>query len=288
VLLSARIVKLPASACANNAALIFQRGNFMTMRVLVTGASRGIGRAICLRLASQGAQIAACGSAHADELDAVMAEAVKRGGRLVPLLGNLADPDAPARLVEQAVAVLGGLDAVVSNAGVSRPSTLAKLAIEDWDYLFAVNTRAPWLLAKAAYPALRDSRGSFVAVASMSGVQPYPGMGAYSPSKAALLMLVRTLAQEWAGDGIRVNAVSPGLIHTSLTAKVYADAPTKTAREALVPLHRIGDADADIAGVVSFLIASDAGYITGQNILADGGLMDIAHGLIPGRPATER
>jgi glucose 1-dehydrogenase len=122
----------------------------------------------------------------------------------------------------------------------------------------------------------------------MSGVQPYPGMGAYSPSKAALLMLVRTLAQEWAVDGIRVNAVSPGLIHTSLTAKVYADAPTKAAREALVPLHRIGDPDADIAGIVAFLIASEAGYITGQNILADGGLMDIAHGLIPGRPATER
>ncbi|MDD2879831.1 MAG: SDR family oxidoreductase [Rhodoferax sp.] len=260
----------------------------MTMRVLVTGASRGIGRAICLRLASQGTQIAACGSAHADELDAVIAEAAQHGGRVLPLLGDLADPATPASLVDQAVAAFGGLDAVVSNAGVSRPSTLAKLEVEDWDYLFAVNARAPWLLAKAAYPALRESRGSLVAVASMSGVQPYPGMGAYSPSKAALLMLVRTLAQEWAADGIRVNAVSPGLIHTSLTAKVYADAPTKAAREALVPLHHIGDPDADIAGIISFLIAPDAGYITGQNILADGGLMDTVHGLIPGRPATER
>jgi glucose 1-dehydrogenase len=259
-----------------------------SQRVLVTGASRGIGRAICLRLASQGAQVVACGSAHAAELDAIISDATKLGGRVVPLLGNLADPATPASLVEQAMSALGGLDAVVSNAGVSRPSTLAKLSIDDWDYLFAVNTRAPWLLAKAACPALRASRGSMVCVASMSGVQPYPGMGAYSPSKAALLMLVRTLAQEWAVDGIRVNAVSPGLIHTSLTAKVYADAPTKAAREALVPLHRIGDPDADIAGIVAFLIASEAGYITGQNILADGGLMDIAHGLIPGRPATER
>ena len=260
----------------------------MTMRVLVTGASRGIGKAICLRLARQGVQLAACGSAHADELEAVITAAAQHGGRVVPLLGNLADPTTPASLVEQALSALGGLDAVVSNAGVSRPATLAKLAIEEWDHLFAVNTRAPWLLAKAAYPALRASRGSFVSVASMSGVQPYPGMGAYSPSKAALLMLVRTLAQEWAGDGIRVNAVSPGLVHTSLTAKVYADAPTKAAREALVPLHRIGDPDADIAGIVAFLISPEAGYITGQNILADGGLMDIAHGLIPGRPATER
>jgi glucose 1-dehydrogenase len=260
----------------------------MTKRVLVTGASRGIGRAICLRLASQGAVIAACASAHADELDEVVAEAAKQGGRVVPLIADLADSSTPARLVEQAMAALGGLDALVSNAGVSRPSTLVKLTLEDWDYLLAVNARAPWLLAKAAYPALRASRGSFVSVASMSGVQPYPGMGAYSPSKAAVLMLVRTLAQEWAADGIRVNAVSPGLIHTPLTARVYADAPTKAAREALVPLHRIGSPDADIAGLVAFLIGPDAGYVTGQNILADGGLMDAVQGLIAGRPATER
>lgn len=260
----------------------------MARRVLVTGASRGIGRAICLRLASQGAQIAACASAHADELEAVINQAAKLGGRVVPLIGNLAEPATPERLVEQAMAALGGLDAVVSNAGVSRPSTLVNLALQDWDYLLAVNTRAPWLLAKAAYPALRASRGSFIAVASMSGVQPYPGMGAYSPSKAAVLMLVRTLAQEWAADGIRVNAVSPGLFHTSLTAQVYANAVTKAAREALVPLHRIGSPEEDIAGLVAFLIGPDAGYITGQNMLADGGLMDAVHGLIPGRPATER
>ena len=260
----------------------------MSMRVLVTGASRGIGRAICLRLASQGATVAACASAHADELMAVVDEAARLGGRLVPLMGDLSDPATPARLVEQAIVSLGGLDAVVSNAGVSRPASLVHLELADWDYLLAVNARAPWLLAKAAYPALRASRGSFVSVASMSGVQPYPGMGAYSPSKAAVIMLVRTLAQEWATDGIRVNAVSPGLIHTALTARIYADPETKAAREALIPMHRIGAPDPDIAGLVAFLTGPDAGYITGQNILADGGLMDAVHGLIAGRPATER
>jgi glucose 1-dehydrogenase len=260
----------------------------MSMRVLVTGASRGIGRAICLRLAQQGALVAACASAHADELQQVVDEAARCGGKIVPLIGNLSDPATPARLVEQAVAALGGLDAVVSNAGVSRPSTLVDLELEDWDYLLAVNARAPWLLAKAAYPALRESRGSFVGVASMSGVQPYPGMGAYSPSKATVLMMMRVLAQEWAADGIRVNAVSPGLIHTSLTARVYADPATKAAREKLIPMHRIGAPDNDIAGIVAFLIGPDAGYMTGQNILADGGLMDAVHGLIAGRPATER
>lgn len=260
----------------------------MSKRVLVTGASRGIGRAICLRLASQGASVAACASAHADELQTMIEEAARLGGRVLPLIGDLADAATPAQLVARATDQLGGLDAVVSNAGVSRPAKLAELELADWDYLLAVNARAPWLLAKAAYPALRASRGSFVSVASMSGLQPYPGMGAYSPSKAAVLMLVRTLAQEWAAEGIRVNAVSPGLIHTSMTARIYADAPTKAAREALIPMHRIGDPGQDIAGLVAFLIGPDAGYVTGQNLLADGGLMDAVHGLIAGRPATER
>ena len=206
----------------------------------------------------------------------------------MPLLGDLADPATPARLVGEAVAALGGLDAVVSNAGVSRPSALAATALEDWEFLFGVNARAPWLLAKAAHPALRASRGAFVAIASMSGVQPYPGMGAYSPSKAALLMTMRVLAQEWAADGIRVNAVSPGLIHTPLTARVYADAEVRTGREELIPLHRIGDPAEHIAGIVAFLLGPDAAYMTGQNLLADGGLLDAVQGLIPGRPATER
>ncbi len=259
-----------------------------SLRVLVTGASRGIGRSTCFRLARQGCRIAACASAHADELQQVVDEATRLGGHVVPLIGDLTDPATPQMLVTRSLEELGGLDAVVSNAGVSRPSTLATLSLEDWDYLLCVNTRAPWLLAKAAYPALQASRGSFVAVASMSGVQPYPGMGAYSPSKAALLMLVRTLAQEWAQDGIRVNAVSPGLIHTSLTARIYAHEPTKAARELLVPTHRIGNPDVDIAGVVAFLIGPDATYMTGQNLLADGGLLDAAQGLIAGRPASER
>ncbi|NMF96330.1 SDR family oxidoreductase [Aromatoleum toluolicum] len=257
-------------------------------RVLLTGASRGIGRAICLRLAAEGATIAACGSAHGDELAAVVEEAGRAGGRVVPLLGDLSDPATPARLVAEAEAALGGLDAVVGNAGVSRPSTLAEMELADWEFLFGVNLRAPWLLAKAAYPALRESRGSFVSVASMSGVQPYPGMGAYSPSKAGLLMLIRVLAQEWAADGVRVNAVSPGLIHTPLTARVYADPAVRAGREALIPLHRIGDPAEHIAGVVAFLLSDAATYMTGQNLLADGGLLDAVQGLIPGRPATER
>ncbi len=256
------------------------------MRVLITGASRGIGRAVALRLAAGGARVAACASAHGDELDQLVAEIRAAGGIAVPLLGDLQQSDTPARLVEQATAALGGLDAVVGNAGISRPAALVALDGAEWDRVFNVNVRAQWLLARAAHPWLQRTRGSLVAVASMSGVQPYSGMGAYSASKAALIMLARQLAQEWAADGIRVNCVSPGLVRTPLTQPMYDIPATRAAREALVPLHRIAEADADMAGLVAFLLGPDAGYLTGHNLLADGGLLDSVQTHIAGRPRS--
>ena len=116
------------------------------MRVLVTGASRGIGRAVCARLARDGAQVAACASAHRDELDTLVAEIRSAGGVAVPLPGDLRDGATPARLVREAAAALGGLDAVVGNAGISSPGPLATLDVADWDRVFAVNLRAQFLL----------------------------------------------------------------------------------------------------------------------------------------------
>jgi glucose 1-dehydrogenase len=256
------------------------------MRVLITGASRGIGRAVCKRLARDGAQVAACASAHAGELETLVAEIRGDGGMAVPLIGDLQDTATPARLVEQAAAALGGLDGVVGNAGIAVPGQLATLDIADWDRLFAVNVRAQWLLARAAYPWLLKSRGTLVAVASMSGVQPYSGLGAYSAGKAALIMLTRQLAQEWAPDGIRVNCVSPGLVRTPLTQAVYDRPEARSAREALVPMHRIAEADADIAGCVAFLLGPDSAYITGHNMLVDGGLLDSVQTHLAGRPRS--
>ena len=257
------------------------------MRVLITGASRGIGRAVCERLARGGAQLAACASAHGDELDTLVASIRQAGGVAVPLLGDLQDTETPARLVARAAEALGGLDAVVGNAGISSPGLLATLEVADWDRVFNVNVRAQWLLARAAHPWLQKSRGSLVTVASMSGVQPYAGIGAYSATKAALIMLTRQLAQEWAADGIRVNCVSPGLVRTPLTQRLYDQPEARKAREALVPVHRIGEADADIAGTVAFLLGPDAAYMTGHNLLVDGGLLDSVQTHLAGRPRTE-
>ena len=192
-----------------------------------------------------------------------------------------------ARLVGTAAETFGGLDGLVSNAGISRPAPMAEMAVETWDEMMKVNLRATWLLAKAAHPALKESRGSIVATASSAGHMPYRGLGAYSTTKAALIMLVRQLAQEWAPDGIRVNALSPGAVHTPLSARVYADNQMKAAREALVPLGHIADPTDDMAGVVAFLLSPAAKYLTGQSLLADGGLTHSIFNHMPGQSMAE-
>ena len=256
------------------------------VRILITGASKGIGRAIAERLAAPGVSLGVCATRESAELSAILGACQARGANALALTGDLEDAATPARMVGDAVVAFGGLDAVISNAGIVAPSRIADLTLEDWDRVYNVNTRSAFLLAKAAYPHLRTARGSFVAVASMSGVEPYPGTGAYSPSKAALIMLVRVLAQEWAADGVRANAISPGLIKTAMTAPIYADPVKTAAREALVPMHRIGAPESDIAGIAAFLISDDAGYITGQNIIADGGLLGSIQANIAGRPKS--
>ncbi|QRG09030.1 SDR family oxidoreductase [Xanthobacter dioxanivorans] len=254
------------------------------MRILLTGASRGIGRAMAERLAGPGVAIGLCATKASREHDEAVTACRARGAHAEALVGDLGDSTVPAALVSQTVAAFGGLDAVVSNAGIMLAGSLAEIDEEAWDRTFAVNVRGAWLLARAAHPHLAATDGAFVAVASTSGVQPYPGGGAYSPSKAALLMLVQTLAQEWAASGARANAVSPGLFLSDMTAAIYADPSRRAAREALVPLRRIGDAAADLAGVVAFLISPAARYITGQNIVVDGGFLGSIQAHLAGRP----
>jgi NAD(P)-dependent dehydrogenase (short-subunit alcohol dehydrogenase family) len=154
-------------------------------------------------------------------------------------------------------------------------------AVDDWDRVFAVNTRATWLLAKAAHAALKASRGAIVAIGSMSGSNPHANLGAYGPSKAAVIMLVQVLAQEFGRDGIRVNAVSPGMVRTGMTARVYADQKIAAERDALVPIGRVATPE-DMADVVAFLLGPDARYINGHDLVVDGGIAGNFLGRLPG------
>lgn len=259
------------------------------MRALVTGATGGIGAATCRALVaaarSRGevARLAVAASRPSDALDALVASLRNEGADVTGLAADLGDPDACLRLSTASAEACGGLDVLVSNAGIVRPAPLARLSLAEWEAVFAMDVRATWLLARGAYDALRASRGAIVAVASVSAHFPFPGLGAYSPAKAALAMLCRQLALEWAADGIRVNSVSPGLVRTPLTEPLYRDDDLRRRREQVVPLGRIGTPE-DVARAVAHLAGPDAGYATGIDLRLDGGLADAVLRAVPGRP----
>ncbi|MDH6622901.1 glucose 1-dehydrogenase [Streptomyces sp. LBL] len=262
------------------------------MRVLVSGGSSGIGAAASLRLAEaalargEKPMVAVSGLTSNDRQDEVVRSIQSMGGKAIALTGDLGDPDVPGQLIAAAVEEFGGLDALVANAGIANPGELKDLSLEDWDDMFSVNLRGAWLLAKASYPHLKDSRGAACFTSSMSGQLPHAGSGAYSPTKAALTMMAQTLALEWAPDGIRVNVVSPGMTRTQMTEKMYLDPEVKKAREEIIPLSKIGD-PMDIANVIEFLVSPLAGYVTGQDVCVDGGFSKSILSHIPGRPSSK-
>ena len=257
------------------------------MRALVTGAGSGIGRATCLRLArdaaarGEKAQIAAVDLAASPGLNGVVDELTKAGAHAVPFHGDMGTATDPARVVSEAVTRFGGLDGLVSNAGINRPGLLVSYKVEDWDALFAVNVRATWLLAQAAHKALTASRGAIVVTGSMSGSNAHANLGAYGPTKAAVIMLMRVLAQEFGRDGVRVNSVSPGMVRTGMTEPVYKNADLAAQRAELVPIGRVA-APEDIADAIAFLLGPDARYVNGHDLVVDGGVAGNFLGRLPG------
>jgi NAD(P)-dependent dehydrogenase (short-subunit alcohol dehydrogenase family) len=247
------------------------------MKVIVTGAASGIGRATALRLArdavSRGgtpAQILLVDIAK-EKLEEVALLLRADNAQAEPYVADLTDAAIAARIIEAARHAFGGLDALVSNAGIIQRSSLLDLSVADYERSFAVNTRATWLLAKAAHPLLAASKGSIVATASISGHEPTPPLGAYSASKAALIMLVRQMAVEWGPDGIRCNTVSPGSTHTAMTDARYSDPVQREAAAQRNPLRLVGLPE-NQAAAIAFLLSPDAAYITGIDLLVDGGL----------------
>jgi NAD(P)-dependent dehydrogenase (short-subunit alcohol dehydrogenase family) len=252
------------------------------VRMIITGAASGIGLAVARLAAGSGAHLILAdrspGVMHvASELDE------STSGSAFGVIMDLRDPEDIQRTVDIARDRFGGLDALVSNAGVNPPASLLELSPEAFDSSFAINTRPTWLLGRAAHPLLKDSGGAIVATVSMSATQPTPPLGAYSASKAALLMLVQQMALEWGPDGIRCNCVSPGPTVTGMTAGVFNDLgddrqrENRRRREEFIPLRHVGDAE-DVARAILFLASSASKQITGVNLLVDGGL---SLGLMP-------
>lgn len=244
----------------------------MSNVTIITGAAGGIGQAISRRLAQNAsdgpARLALVGRSESSLQE--LADELRAGGaEVLQVAADLGSVDGPRSAVEQTVAHFGRLDAVVSNAGIMGGHRLTDLSDEDFDLAFAVNTRATFILAKAAYPHLVETKGAMVVTGSMAGSNPAP-FGAYSATKAAVLMVVQLLAREWGPDGVRINAISPGMIMTPMSPAAH-DEELRISREGRIPLRRMGD-PADIAGVVSFLLSDDAAYVTGENIAVDGGV----------------
>jgi len=234
-------------------------------RALVTGAARGIGKAIATRLGAEGWTVAL--------LDVLQSEAEASAAGIDGAVGLGADISDEAS-VEAALDTFGGpLDLVVNNAGIVRFGPLLDLAVDDFAAVTRVNLVGTFTVARAAARRMRDAnvRGSIVNITSMNGVAPGPNGGAYGATKAAIALLTQQMAIEWGPLGIRVNAIAPGLILAGMSDPIYADPEIREARESKVPLGRLGTAD-DIASLVVFLASTESSYITGQNILVDGGV----------------
>ena len=238
------------------------------MKIIITGAASGIGRATARLFAHKPHDTAQPELFIADRessaLEDTAAELRQLGAKVDTFAGDLADSAIPARLIQAAESSLGGIDVLISNAGAIHSTPLAGLTVPEYDRIFSINTRAAVLLAQAARPALIKTRGAIVATASIAATHPTEPLGAYAPSKAALVMFIRQMALEWGRDGIRCNCVSPGPTLTGMTAGAYADDEMRRRRASEIPLGRIGTPE-DLANAIHFLAGPGASFDGGLN-----------------------
>lgn len=241
---------------------------------MVTGASQGIGRGIALGLAEAGADVVVNCDRNVAGAEIVAAEIRSLGRRAMVAQADISRSDDVNRMVQRSLSDFGRIDILVNNAGIFTPGPVEDVREEDWDRVMDVNLKGVFLCCQAVgrHMIKRKSGGSIINVASISAEIPEVNLGAYTPSKAGVLGLTRLLAVEWARYRIRVNALSPGPIMTSLQQKAYPSKKLLDARNSAIPMQRHGTPE-EMAKVVVFLASDDSSYITGENITSDGGSM---------------
>jgi len=238
---------------------------------LVTGASRGIGRAIALKLASEGAKVAINYAGSTEKAEAVKAEIEAAGGEALLCQADVSSSEAVAAMVESVVERFGRIDILVNNAGITRDGLLARMKDEDFHAVLKTNLGGVYVCTKAVTKLMMKQRsGRIVNMASVVGLMGNAGQSNYAAAKAGVIGFSKSMAKELASRGITVNMVAPGFIDTDMTA-----AMTEKAREATlagIPLGRAGQPE-DVANAVCFLVSDNASYITGQVVNVDGGMV---------------
>jgi len=236
---------------------------------VVTGSSRGIGRACALELARQGASVVVDYHSSPKEAEKVVKAIKAKGGKAIAVKCNVCDDEAVANLMAQAVKKFRKIDILVNNAGIYRSGSITQMKEEDWDAVLNTNLKGDFLCTRAVLKFMKKS-GRIVNISSIAGLVGFAGSSAYCASKGGVANLTRELALELAVKGIRVNAVCPGIIKTDMTKGMLADTKTRKGLLAAVPMGRPGIPE-EIAKAVSFLVSDDASYITGHCLVVDGG-----------------
>jgi len=260
-----------ASAASAGTAPSAPVGRLVGKTALVTGGARGIGRAIALRLASEGADVAIC-DLNAEVMAPVVEEIRASGRKAVAVVCDVSRFEDARRAVEEAVTALGGrLDILVNNAGITKDNLILRMSEADWDAVLDINLKGAFAMLKAASrPMLKAERGTVINIASVVGIMGNAGQANYAASKGGLIALTKAAAKELASRGIRVNAIAPGFIATAMTDKLPEEAKARL-RE-LIPMKRLGQPE-DVAAAVAFLASEDAAYMTGQVLPVCGGMV---------------